>query len=117
MQLRSSFGIAEEEQQIDVKATVPSSRSNSATRNRRLNAVFIVSAQLHTFGAKPPQAPITPWKSSVNCLPYLDLPFSNFRRRPTSQPWTPAIKSSNGVQSPRFPLPFGASGQARLIFL
>src|SRR5262249_42571784 len=31
----------------------------------------------------------------------LDLPSSSCRRNPDSQPRTPAIKSSNGVQSPR----------------
>ena len=41
-----------------------------------------------------------PGKLGSNRLPYLDLPFSNFRN-PVSQPWRPVINSSNGVLSPR----------------
>ncbi len=42
-----------------------------------------------------------PGKLGSNCRPHLDLPFSNCRCNSASQPWMPAIKSSNGVLSPR----------------
>jgi hypothetical protein len=40
-------------------------------------------------------------KVSRNCRRHFDLLFSNCRRKWPSQPRTPAIKSSNGVLSPR----------------
>jgi hypothetical protein len=42
-----------------------------------------------------------PGKLGCNSRRHFDFLFSSCHRNPASQPWTPAIKSSNGVLSPR----------------